>query len=79
MAMSATDLQVLDQLRRADDHLATRQQLVAALGLPADDANLLNATLYRLRRRIECAINRRSPLQSCQRQGYQFTAPLQHA
>jgi two-component system OmpR family response regulator len=78
ISLSQTDAVVLEQLLLAEDHLASRDSLVAALGMSADDAgNLLNATLYRLRRRIESVTKERAPLQVKSRQGYQFTARLE--
>jgi hypothetical protein len=53
----------------------TRETLCERLGLPPDGDNL-NATIYRLRRRIERATPAVVPLQSKSRVGYVFRAPL---
>ena len=48
-----------------------------AFGLPSDTApNLLNATIYRLRRRLDRDTKQMAPLQTKSRLGYVFRAPL---
>ena len=79
VTLSPTDLRVLECLLQAPDHVATRADLQQLLGLSDDDPNLLAATLYRLRRRIETATGAMAPLQTRSRVGYQFKAPLKRA
>lgn len=74
--LSASDVRLLERLARAEDHVASRQDLVAWLGIDGDDPNLLNATVYRLRRRIEGAAQVIPPLMSRPRVGYQFKGRL---
>lgn len=74
--LSASDVRLLERLARSADHVASRQELVASLGIDGDDPNLLNATVYRLRRRIESAASVSAPLQSRSRVGYQFKGRL---
>ena len=55
----------------------SRDALTRRIGLPSDTApNLLNATIYRLRRRIERATEQLAPLQTKSGLGYVFRAPL---
>ena len=78
--LSPTDLSVLGCLLDAGGDTVSRETLAARLGrAPDDDANLLNATIYRLRRRIERATNELTPLQARSRSGYVFRAPLVRA
>ena len=57
-----------------------RGTLASRLGLAADsDPNLLSASIYRLRRRIERATPALVPLQARSRAGYVFRAPLLRA
>lgn len=81
VALSEADLAVLECFVRADGGVVTRDTLRAELGAagsPLDDDSL-NATIYRLRRRIERATPLLVPLQSRSRVGYVFKAPLQVA
>lgn len=80
IALSGNDLSVLCLLAQAPGHAATREQLSATLNLSADSpANLLTATMYRLRRRIERHYTGVAPLQSRANVGYIFKAPLRLA
>ncbi len=75
--LSPTDLSVLACLLDADGDTVSREKLAGCLGRsPDDDPNLLNATIYRLRRRIERATQELAPLQARSRAGYLFRAPL---
>jgi two-component system, OmpR family, response regulator len=75
--LSATDLAVLTCLLEAAGDTVSRETLSSRLGLgPDDDPNLLNASIYRLRRRIERATDSHAPLQAKSRAGYVFRAPL---
>jgi two-component system, OmpR family, response regulator len=78
--LSATDLAVLSCLLEAAGQTVARETLSSRLGLgPEDDPNLLNASIYRLRRRIERATATTAPLQARSRAGYIFRAPLLRA
>jgi DNA-binding response OmpR family regulator len=78
--LSATDVAVLGCLLEASGKTVTRETLAERLGLaPGDNPNLLNATIYRLRRRIERATPTLAPLQAKSRTGYVFRAPLLRA
>ena len=76
--LSDIDLLVMECLVEAQGEAVTREALCRRLGRDkdgeADDG--LNATMYRLRRRIERATPIVVPLQSKSRVGYQFKAPL---
>ena len=63
---------------KADGAVVTRDQIRETLGntSAADSDNSLHATIYRLRRRIERVTPLAVPLQSQQKVGYQFRAPL---
>lgn len=75
--LSPTDLSVLGCLLEAGGDTVSRDTLTGRIGLAADtDPNLLNATIYRLRRRIERATEQLAPLQTKSRTGYVFRAPL---
>ncbi len=75
--LSPTDLTVLGCLLEAGGDTVSRDALTRRIGLPSDTApNLLNATIYRLRRRIERATEQLAPLQTKSRLGYVFRAPL---
>lgn len=75
--LSATDQGVLTCLLEADGETVNRETLAQRLGLPADsDPNVLSASIYRLRRRIERATPLQAPLQAKSRVGYVFRAPL---
>jgi DNA-binding response OmpR family regulator len=77
--LSDVDLQVMDCFVKAGGEVVTREQLQQRLGRQAetDATDSLNATIYRLRRRIERATPQVVPLQSKSRVGYRFKAPLQ--
>jgi len=78
--LSPTDASVLACLLEADGATVGRDTLAQRLGLSlAEDPNLLHATIYRLRRRIERATPGLVPLQSKSRVGYVFRAPLETA
>lgn len=74
--ISQTDALVLGCLAEAAGATVSRERLAQVLDLPPDDPNLLNATIYRLRRRIEKATGMHAPLQARSRAGYVFRAPL---
>ena len=68
---------MLSCLADADGATVARATLAAHIGLAADDdPNLLAASIYRLRRRIERATPALVPLQSKSRQGYAFRGSL---
>ena len=73
--LSEGDLAVVECFVNAGGDAVTREALCERLGLPPDGDNL-NATIYRLRRRIERATPAVVPLQSKSRVGYVFRAPL---
>jgi two-component system, OmpR family, response regulator len=78
--LSPTDASVLACLLEADGATVARDTLARRLGLSvSEDPNLLHATIYRLRRRIERATPGLVPLQSKSRVGYLFRAPLERA
>ncbi len=76
--LSDADLAVLECFLEAAGETVSRETLRLRLGHGAngegDDS--LNATIYRLRRRIERATPMLVPLQSKSRVGYMFRAPL---
>lgn len=76
--LSDIDVLVLECFLDADGEVVTRDTLRQRLGHSADEevSNSLNATIYRLRRRIERATPSLVPLQSKSRIGYVFRAPL---
>lgn len=76
--LSAGDLAVMECFVEAAGADVTREQLRQRLGHAADttDEGGLNATIYRLRRRIEKATPCPVPLQSRSRVGYVFKDPL---
>lgn len=76
--LGGTDLLLMQCFLRALGETVTREQLREQLGLPAaaESDNNLHASIYRLRRRIERATLIAVPLQSQQRVGYVFRAPL---
>ena len=76
--VSDTDLAVLHCFVEAAGATVTRITLCARLGREAsgDADNLLHATIYRLRRRLEQATEERVPLQSQPRVGYLFRGDL---
>ena len=76
--LSPTDLILMECFLKADGAVVTRDQIRETLGntSAADSDNSLHATIYRLRRRIERVTPLAVPLQSQQKVGYQFRAPL---
>jgi two-component system OmpR family response regulator len=76
--LSGTDVAVLECFAGAAGATVSREALRATLGGPPTEQpdNLLHATIYRLRRRIERVTSTRVPLQSQPRVGYVFRAPL---
>ncbi len=76
--LSDTDLAVMECLLEADGEVVARDTLRKRLGKTPEDAaaDSLNATIYRLRRRIERATPALVPLQSKSGVGYVFKAPL---
>lgn len=79
--LSATDLAVLECFVASAGEVVTRDTLRERLGHPAtngarDTSDGLNATIYRLRRRIERATPALVPLHSKSRVGYVFRATL---
>lgn len=79
VALSETDQAVLECFVEANGDVVSRDTLRQRLGRPDDadaSADGLNATIYRLRRRIERATPALVPLQSRSRVGYVFRAAL---
>lgn len=76
--LSDADLTVLECFIAANGEAVTRETLHRKLGWSpeSDAADGLNATIYRLRRRIERATPTVVPLQSKSRVGYVFKAPI---
>jgi two-component system OmpR family response regulator len=76
--LSATDMSLMECFLEAKGEVVSREELAARLGLPVggESSNNLHATIYRLRRRIERVTPLAVPLQSQQRVGYAFKAPL---
>lgn len=76
--LSDADLAVLECFVEAEGGVVTRGLLRQRLGRGDDTegADGINATIYRLRRRIERATPSLVPLQSKTRVGYVFQAPL---
>jgi two-component system, OmpR family, response regulator len=78
VSLSETDRIVLECFVEAGGDTVSREALLQRIGrdtgAEADDG--LNATIYRLRRRIERATPALVPLQSKSRVGYVFRAPL---
>jgi DNA-binding response OmpR family regulator len=78
--LSPADASVLTCLLEAAGATVAHDTLARRLGLsPTEDPNLLHATIYRLRRRIERTTPGLAPLQSKSRVGYVFRAPLEAA
>jgi DNA-binding response OmpR family regulator len=79
--LSDADLSMLECFLEADGEVVSRETLRQKLGREpeAETADGLNATIYRLRRRIERATPALVPLQSRSRVGYVFRAPLRTA
>ncbi|MBL8340130.1 MAG: response regulator transcription factor [Rubrivivax sp.] len=79
IALADSDLQVLERFVGAEGRAVSRDDLLAALGRPnagREAADVLNAVMYRLRRRIERATPLLVPLQARSRVGYVFRASL---
>jgi two-component system OmpR family response regulator len=77
--LSPSDLSVMECFLEAAGAVVPRERIHERLGYEAqegDSTNSLHATVYRLRRRIERATPLAVPLQSQQRVGYIFKAPL---
>jgi DNA-binding response OmpR family regulator len=76
--LSDADLTVMACFLEANGETVSRENLRLKLGRPVDTEvnDGLNATIYRLRRRIERATPTVVPLQSKSRVGYVFKAPL---
>jgi two-component system, OmpR family, response regulator len=76
--LSETDRAVMDCFAQAQGAIVTRETLRLRLGYATDDGgtDALNATIFRLRRRIERATPLLVPLQTKSRVGYLFRAPL---
>lgn len=76
--LSATDLTVLECFAHAHGTPVARETFLERLGKGSSDgvADGLNATIFRLRRRIERATPAPQPLQSKSRVGYVFRDPL---
>jgi DNA-binding response OmpR family regulator len=77
--LSETDLAVVECFVTASGETVSRDALRVQLGQggSSESTDSLNATIYRLRRRIEKATPTAVPLQSKSRIGYVFRAPLQ--
>lgn len=78
VALSDTDLTVMDCLVEAQGGTVSRETLSARLGYAPNDSSTdaLNATIFRLRRRIEKTTPLPVPLQAKSRVGYLFRATL---
>ena len=76
--LSPTDLLVMQCFLKAQGEVVSRDHIRELLGYTSatDSDNSLHATIYRLRRRIERVTPLAVPLQSQQKVGYQFRAPL---
>jgi two-component system, OmpR family, response regulator len=76
--LSEADLAVMECFIEAQGAAVARETLLQRLGraAAADADDGLNATIYRLRRRIERATPMLVPLQSRSRVGYVFRSPL---
>jgi two-component system, OmpR family, response regulator len=76
--LSEGDLAVLECFLESGGEVVTRELLRKRLGRSANDegSDGINATIHRLRRRIERATPELVPLQSKSRVGYVFRAPL---
>ncbi len=76
--LSPTDLILMECFLQAQGAVVTREQIRHLLEgtSAAESDNNLHATIYRLRRRIERVTPMAVPLQSQQKVGYQFRAPL---
>jgi two-component system OmpR family response regulator len=78
VSLSETDLAVMQAFLQARGETVTREALCRRLGHPEtpEAENLLSATVYRLRRRVERATPSPVPLQTQARVGYVFRAAL---
>lgn len=78
VSLSASDLAVMECFLESAGEPVTRETLRQRLGRDSPDHpdNLLHATIYRLRRRIERATPMVVPLQSQSRVGYVFRGTL---
>jgi len=76
--LSEGDLAVLECFLESGGDIVTRERLRQRLGHRSNDegSDSINATIHRLRRRIERATPALVPLQSNSRVGYVFRAPL---
>lgn len=76
--LTDVDVAVFECLARARGETVTRDALLASLeGVSVDNGRVdLNATIYRLRRRVGRALPVALPLQSKSKVGYVFNAPL---
>jgi DNA-binding response OmpR family regulator len=76
--LSDNDLALVECFVAADGRPVTRAELWRSLGRDpaAEDDNLLAATIYRLRRRIERATSSPAPIHAEQNVGYRFRAKL---
>ena len=76
--LSPSDVAVMECFVQAGGRTVGREELRQRLGMSptSDSDNLLHATIYRLRRRIERATPELVPLQSRSRQGYVFRARI---
>lgn len=81
IGLSETDLAVMQSFLEAGGGTVTRETLLRRLGHAdgAESENLLSATIYRLRRRIERATPLPVPLQTQARVGYVFRGDLRGA
>jgi len=78
IGLSDTDFAVMQSFLEAHGETVTREALLRRLGHAdgAEAENLLSATIYRLRRRIERATPLPVPLQTQARVGYVFRGDL---
>ncbi len=76
--LSPSDVTLMECFLKAQGEVVSRDHIRDLLGYSstADSDNSLHATIYRLRRRIEKVTPLAVPLQSQQKVGYQFRAPL---
>ena len=76
--LSDTDVMLMECFLAAGGEVVSRETLRQRLGrdVDKDGPDSINATIYRLRRRIERATPLLVPLQSRSRVGYVFKAPL---
>jgi two-component system OmpR family response regulator len=81
IGLSDADFAVMQSFLEAGGETVTRDALCRRLGHPAsaEAENLLSATIYRLRRRIERATPLPVPLQTQARVGYVFRGELRSA